>query len=494
MAVIGLDVGTTAAKCSAYNESGKLLSGAGVEYGADIINRGENHVINFENLLNAVFQILADCAKNCKEEIEAVCISNFGETFAAVDKNGVPLLPAMLYTDNSGIKQLEKLLPHSEEILSVCGIKPHQMYSLPKILFIKENHPEVYKKAYKFLTPQDFIIYRLTGNAAIDYSDASRTMAFDIREYAFSDKILNYAGVEKDKFSTPVKTGAVVSEILPSVAVKLNISKKCVVVTGGQDQICAALGAGIVKEGMAADGMGTVECITPYFDKPITDKKMQDNGYACVPYAFENSYVTYAFNFAGGATLKWYRDNFLQYEAEKHDNVYAYFDKNLKEKPTDLFILPHLLGSATPYMDGASRGAIIGLTINTDKRDIYKAIFEGLTYEMMVNAELLKNAGVNINCLHATGGGSRSEEWIKLKASMMGIPFKRVIGGEGGITGAAMLAFTALKKFKGLKEAAKVFVNLSGEYIPDMKLHKIYSEKFEKYKKAYKNVKDILAE
>ena len=490
MAIIGLDIGTTTCKCAVISEAGQKLAEASAEYG--VVREGGQASLDCARLLNAVKSIIKTCAESTREKIEAVCVSSFGETFVSVDAKGEPLADAMLYTDRRGEKEAEELQKHGGRFAAIAGVRPHQMYGLAKMAYIKRGQPELYKSAHKFLQIHDYIIYSLCGEAATDYSMAARTMAFDIRKKIFSGELLDLVGIASDKLPKPLPSGTVVGKIIPSVAAELGLNKDCLVVTGGHDQVCAAVGAGVLERGTGVDGMGTVECITPFFEKPFTDENLYSMGYACVPYVLPDTYVTYAFIYTGGALSQWYRNNFLTHEINTYSDIFAHLSQNLKKKPTGIFVLPHFAGAATPYMDADSVGAIVGLNLETDKYAMYQAVLEGATYEMMLNREKLESAGVGIKRLFAVGGGSRSDEFLQLKADMMGVPITRVLNAEGGINGTAMLAAVALGKYKTLQTAAKAFVRYERTFEPDLKLTAAYKELFGKYKRIYPKVKEII--
>jgi len=336
----------------------------------------------------------------------------------------------------------------------------------------------------------------LSGIAAIDYSLAARTMAFDITKKKWSHEILNLAGIDINKLSKPYSSGTVVGEIRKEISIELGISPKCKIITGGHDQILSALGAGVIKKGSSIDGTGTVECITPVFDKPVTDMNMGNCGYPCVPYAIEGLYATYMLNYTGGALLKWFKDMIKPEQAEilKADgqSFYDYYDKNMPDKPTSLLILPYFAGAATPYMDTNAKGAIVNLQMDTSSFDIYRALMEGAAFEMRLNSEKIKEFGVNINELTVTGGGSKSLAWLQIKADIMQVPIYPLETAEAGINGAAMLALKALGYIKDFEEATKIMVKRKNPIYPIVSNAEYYDIQFEKYKKIYKNIKELM--
>jgi len=320
-------------------------------------------------------------------------------------------------------------------------------------------------------------------------------MAFDVVNKKWSSEILSAAGIGEEKFGEPVQSGTIVGEILPGVASELGLSKGVILVSGGHDQVCAALGAGVISNSIAVDGLGTTECITPVFDRPVISDRMAQSSFACVPHVKKDMYVTYAFTFTSGSILKWYRDNFgFKYKEEAARtgmNIYDILIENASEKPSDIFILPHFAGAATPYMDTKAKGAIVGLDINTTNKDIIKGILEGITYEMMVNLEKLDDAGIKVDELRTVGGLAKSEQFLQLKADMMGKKVVSLNVSEAGTLGVAMLAGTASGVYKSMEDAIDKLVIKKKEFYPDDKLHQIYREKFETYKKIYPSIKNI---
>ncbi len=497
MALIGLDIGTTGCKSTIFDSSGSICSFAYKEY--EVLNTGPGMFeLNPNTVWDAVKCVLAKSAERyAGEKIEALSISSFGESTIPVDKEGRVLHDSILYTDPRGNTQCKRLIKKLglQYIMELTGVHAHPMYTINKILWYKENLPETYKKVWKFMLFEDFILFRLGNQPAIDYSLASRTMAFNIMEKKWANDILQLVDIDERLFSNVVPSGTIVETINKDVALEIGLPADLKLVTGGHDQVCAAIGAGVVKEGNAVNGMGTVECITPVFNRPVINKYMLDHHYACVPYAKEDMYVTYAFNFTGGSLLKWYRDNFGSLEiieAKKSgESVYSILDSKASLEPTNIFVLPHFAGAGTPYMDVNAKGAIIGLTLEQTSGELYRALLEGIAYEMMYNIECLNEAGILIKELTAVGGGARSDLWLQLKADMFGRKMVALSVEEAGTVGAAILAGVAIGKYKSIDEAVSRFVKIKKEFYPNMKNNEIYQENYKKYKKIYSKIKGI---
>lgn len=488
MAVIGLDVGTTQAKCGVYGDDGKLFGLYSSEY--PVYRDSYFQYADAEAMWQNVKRILFEAAK--EHDIDAVCVTSFGESFVAVDKDfNILDNNIMLYTDPRGTEEAEELKGKISdgEAYAVTGNAIHAMYSLPKIMWVKKHKPQIYGKTAYFLPIAGFITYMLSGEAVTDYSSAARTMAFDVAKKRWSDRLIDLAEIDKEKLPKAVKSGHIAGTLKIKLAAELGIKQACAVVIGCHDQICSALGAGVLSSGSSVDGIGTVECITPVFDKQITDAEFMNSGFSCVPYAVDGMYATYMFNYSGGALIKWFRDKVVTKNTGQ--NFYEYYSARMRKDPTGLLVLPHFNGAATPYMDLGAKGAILNMDINTTAADIYKGIMEGCSFEMRLNAEIGANVGVKIIELTATGGGATSKEWLQIKADIMGVPVYPLESSDAGIAGCAMLAFTAIGKTKDLKAAARLIVKRKEPYLPSKERAERYDGLFEKYKKVYDLVKEV---
>ena len=486
MIIGGLDVGTTGCKLTAYDDKGNFIYNSYKEY--EVSRQSGEHEIDASVIFDAVCDVIKDTAQ--KHELSAIGVTTFGETFTVLDENDNVLMPSMLYTDPRGEEECKVLCDAlgEEKLTYISGVKPHQMYSLPKIMWIKNNHPEIFKKIKRILLMEDYIVYKLTGCAYIDYSLAARTMALDIRNKCWSEEILDAAGIDKKLLSVPVPAFHVAGEMKEELAEGLGLSKSIKIVNGAHDQVASAVGAGVFDVGQAVDGTGTVECVTPVFDHIPEHETLYEEGYSVVPYVFDGTYVCYALSFTGGATLKWFRDNLSE------EKSYAVLDSKVKNKPTGILILPHFAGAANPYMDNDSKAAMIGLTLEHTSTDIYQALMEGVTYEIMTNIEHLESFGIIPEKLFATGGGASSDVWLQIKADILNRPITALAAKEVGACGTCMMTGVAIGVYKDLYEAKKAFVKEKKTFLPNFENAKEYQRYYQAYKKIYAAVRPIIEE
>lgn len=485
MNIGGLDVGTTGCKLSAYDELGNFIYSSYKEY--EVSHHSGEHEIDAGVIFEAVCDVIKDVSKECT--LSAIGVTTFGETFVMIDKKDLVLLPSMLYTDPRGEEECAELCKSlgEKKIIEIAGTKPHQMYSIAKVMWIKKHKPEIYEKASKVLLMEDYIVYMLTGNACIDYSLAARTMAFDISKKCWSDEIFTASGIDKKLFSTPVPAFNVAGLMKDELKEKLGIEEDIKIVNGAHDQVASAVGAGVFSVGNAVDGTGTVECITPVFDKIPTDEKLYSENYSVVPYVFDGTYVCYAFSFTGGASIKWYRDNFAK------EKSYTELDDSVSNEPTGILVMPHFAGAATPYMDNGSKAAMIGLTLEHTSADVYKALMEGVTYEIMINVERMEQVGIIPEKLYATGGGAYSDVWLQIKADILNRPITALAAKEAGTCGTCMMVGVAVGLYEDLDKAKEIFVQEKKTFYPNADNVEKYKTYYNAYKNIYDSVRPIVA-
>lgn len=461
MLISGLDIGTTGCKISLYNENGESVYTSYSEYAS--VRNSELQEINPIDVWESVKKVIYD-AKEKAGKIDAIGVTSFGESFVLLDENDNVLTNSMLYTDKRGQEQAKRF--DKSRVIEIAGAYPNGMYSLPKVMWIKENKPEIYAKAKRILLYQDYIVYMLSGVAQIDYSLAARTMAFDIKNKCWSKELFDFAEIDMDKFAKPVCAGTVAGKsTLPGL-------EDTVIVTACHDQLASLTGAGVFELDTAVDGTGTVECITPIFGSIPDNEEFYKCGYTVVPHIFENKYMCYALTFTGGAAIKWFKDTFAP------DESYKELDSKVGDKPSGIFSVPHYAGSGTPYMNENATATISGVHLGTTKYDLYRGIMEGVAYEMKLNLDTLEKENIVPKTFYATGGGAKSKVWLQMKADIWNREVTALEADEVGAVGTIMLTAVAIGVIESLEKAREKFVKQGKTYVPN-------KENVEKYKPLY---------
>lgn len=501
MKIAGLDIGTTGCKCTVFDEQGRYLNKAYREYSS--MRGSGGHEIDVSALMDGVYGAIREITQ-LYEDIAGIGVTSFGETFVLTDEEGYPLCPAMLYTDPRGKIECRELAHRlgDKRIAHITGLRPHEMYSIPKLMWLKKHKPEVYKKAAHIFLMQDYVVYHLTGRAQIDYSLAARTMAFDIHSLTWSREILEAAGIEEGLLSQSVPSGTVAGTAKADALSRTGLNPAAKVVSVSHDQVAAAAGAGALDGSVAVDGAGTVECLTPVSDVLPDIDVMYQGYFAVTPYVIPGKYVVYAFSYTGGALMQWCTETMANQEralaVKKGISINELLERQYakqcggKEEPSGILVLPHFAGAATPYMDIGSKGAILGLTTKSTVADIYRGCMEGVVYEMYLNMEALHQTGIRFGRLHATGGGARSQVWMQMKADVLNLPVTALKTADAGTVGCAMLTGAAIGFFSDLEDAARHMVEETETYCPRPEMHEKYRKIYRRYQRVYEAVRPLM--
>jgi xylulokinase len=499
MSLLGIDVGTTGCKAIVFDLDGKVLGQGYREYPHIFPQPGW-----VEMSSDAVWAATKEAAREAvaragaRDPVRALAVSSQGEGVTAVGRDGQALAPSIVSFDNRTTAQSEWWQRQfgRRALFAITGQPLHPMYTVNKIMWWRDNDPQVFAQAWKFLCYQDLTLYRLGGEPAIDYSLAGRTMAFDVRAERWSAELLSRAGVEAERLATVAPSGTIVGRVRDEVAQELGLPRAVAIVTGGHDQPCGALGAGIVAPHVAMDATGTVECITPAFAELNLSDAMLESNYSCYHHVVPGMYVTLAFNFTGGSLLRWYRDTLGKQEREDAEaagiDAYEMMIGLATAGPSPVMVLPHFTVTGTPWLDPYAKGALLGLTLATGKGDIIKGLLEGVTFEMRLNLEHLGRAGVAVERLRAIGGGAQSPTWLQLKADIFDRPVSALSVSEAACLGAALLAGTAVGEYSSLNEAVGRTVHVTRTYEPDPEMAARYDERYDIYQRLYPALRDIV--
>ncbi|MFQ6098367.1 MAG: L-fuculokinase, partial [Armatimonadota bacterium] len=422
-------------------------------------------------------------------------ISALGETFTPVDADGNYLYNSITSPDNRCVKQADSWRDSlgAFEVFKITGMPVHPSFTLNKIMWLRDEMPEVYRRIWKCLLWPDLIWLKLGLEPTIDWTLAGRTMAFDVVNKEWSPRMHETARISPDVWGRPVPSGTILGAIPAKGCEEVGLPRGVLAVAGGHDQPMNALGAGIIEPGMAVDGMGTVECITVAFEEPVLNENMMRNNFCCYPHTVPDMYASIAFTYSSGSVLRWYRDNFALLEKQqaraRDVDVYDLILSDLPDEPTGVFVVPYFSGSGTPYLDPLAKGIIAGLDLTVDRKKLVKAIIEGICYELNLNILTLAEAGVNIDRLRATGGGSKSAYWLQLKADITGKEVVTLNVTESGCLAGAILGGVARGVYASIPEAVATLVRERQAFHPDPAKHRAYAALFEEYRVLWPRVR-----
>lgn len=480
MYFLGVDIGTTGAKATAFDETMRVCAGAYVEYA---LFRAEDERYEFD--ADALFDRVLGCVEEVLRQlpgkaVASICATSFGESFVLLDERGACTQKVLLYQDKRGEAEAKELSERygAEGFVRRSGLLPNGMYSLPKLLWASRSAPAAVRRARHLLSVASFFLYRLGARPCMDYSLASRTMLFDIHRKLWITDYLESVGLPAQALPEPVPTGSVVGELAPYFRDKWGVEGGAKLIVGGHDQVACALGAGVCASNQAVNTIGTVDCVTFAFRGAELSAKLARSNYVSVPYLNTDLFLSYAFNMSGGSILNWFAKTF---HCPEPDKVYQYFDARVALEPGRLLMLPHFSGSGTPELSAEDRGCICGLSVNSSSEQIYQACLEATSFEIKRNLDLLAGLGLRLTRCAAAGGGAKSEVWMRMRAAILGLGMDVLAFREAGTLGTALMSLLALGHYTELDEAIRQSVRHRASYEADRALHQAYAAQYARY-------------
>jgi xylulokinase len=496
MSLMGIDVGTTGCKAAAFSEAGDCLAAAYREYPTIRPQEGWA-ILDSKYVWRQVRETIAEVAARAKTDpVTALCVSSMGEAVTPVSLGREILGPCILSSDIRGgefVTELESRIGR-EEFYGINPNIPGLQYSYPKLAWLRRHEPGLFDRADLFLLWGDLVAFMLGCEPLTSYSLANRTMLFDIRKERWSDRLLSLCGMSAAKLPRPVPSGTVAGTIPASTAAELNLPAGVRVVVGGHDQCCNSLGAGIHAPGSAVCGIGTFECITPTYDRIPEPAPLLEYGLNVEHHVLPGLFVSFIYNQAG-SLVRWFRDTFARADCRLTgaEEIYDTLVREMPEEPTRLLVLPYFEITGPPAFVVDASGVIAGLKVGTTRGEILKAIMECTTLYFVDSMRALSGMGMNTSEFVATGGGSRSDAWLQIKADVFGVPFVRTRWVDGAVVGAAILAGTAAGMYGSAAEGVARLVRRDRIFEPDPARHEAYRRKLEHYRALFPLMKDFLA-
>lgn len=494
MAFAGLDVGTSGSKLLVYDLDGRAVFKAEGRYE----EQGENgrRELNPETVLDTVFKLLRKAGDECPEPIEAMAVTCLGESVVCLDDKGRALANSMLTGDVRGIPETEEVISAfgAQNIFEITGLPPNELYGLPKYRWLNRNTDAV-KRAAAILFYEDYVIFKLTGERKVSYTCAARSMAFDIRKMDWSEELLSFAGIRREQMSDPVGPCTVIGAILPDAAKELHLDPGLMLVSGGHDQACAALGSGLVGMERGECGMGTCEFLFTMLPGPMMTPYMIENDFTCIPYIIPGTYLSSLEVTTCGALKNWAKNGIFEGIKSRCEaggrNFFAVMDQAAAGVKTDVLVLPQFGSSGNPDLSMDARGTIAGLTIHTKPVEIYRAILESFAFQMYLSYGRLKRLGTRMESIAVTGGGAASELTLQIRADVFDMEVSSMESDEAGTLGCMVMAAAAAGAYPSLEEGIRRCIRIKRVYRPDAAMHAWYMEKFDRYRALYERMFDF---
>lgn len=495
--ILAHDLGTSGNKATLFDTNGNLIKSTVFSY--DLIT-GENN--SAEQRADDWWKAVCETSKTLVSEVknsDVIAVSFSGQMMGClcVNEEGIPLHNALIWADMRSTAQAEYIKKNidAKTYYNITGHRISASDSITKFMWIKDNLPEVYKNTYKMLNAKDYIIYKLTNKFVTEPSDASSTCLLDLNTLAWSDEIIKVSGLEKSKLPDIYSSVDVVGGVTKEAANLTGLLQGTPVVCGGGDGCCAAVGTGVVKEGIANCCLGTSSWISLASKKPVCDKDMAVFNFAHIVPGYIMPCGTMQ---TGGGALSWAVSNLYggleNYEKFSKNDIYASVGKEVAASPIgskNLLFLPYLIGERSPRWNDKAKGSFVGLTLNHTRGDMLRSVMEGVGYNLDIILKTFKNSGNNIDELILIGGGARNKIWQQILCDIFEVPvFVPNYLEEATSMGAAITAGVGVGAFKDFNVVDK-FIKINEENTPNSETKEKYKIMKELFDEAYYSLNKI---
>lgn len=496
--LIGIDIGTSATKTVLFDENGRVCASASKEYPLFQPHNGwaeQNPEDWREAVLWTVKKVTEEVGAEA-EQIRGIGLSGQMHGLVMLDEAGKVLRPSIIWCDQrtgAEVEEMLHLMPR-EKWIEITANPPLTGWTAAKILWVRKHEPEIFAKCRHILLPKDYIRYALTGQFAAEVSDASGMQLLDVPKRCWSKEVLEALKLDESFLGTLYESCEVTGEVLPEVAEKLGLPIGVKVVGGAGDNAAAAVGTGVVRDGMAFTTIGTSGVVFAHSSQLTIDPKGRVHTCCCaVPGAWHVMGVTQA----AGLSLKWFKDNFCQdyvQEAEKKGcDVYDRINReveSIRAGSDRLLYLPYLMGERTPHLDPDCRGVFFGLSAVHTKAHLLRAVMEGVAYSLADCNEILGEMGVRPTRMMACGGGGRSAVWRQMLADLYDCEVFTIAQDEGPALGAAILAGVGCGIYPSVEAACDRLIQEKERTAPQKENVEIYKKYHALYQNLYRDLKE----
>ncbi|MCL4248586.1 MAG: xylulokinase [Anaerolineae bacterium] len=484
--VIGIDVSTTASKALVIDETGAVVA-----------SRSHSHELSTprplwseqdpENWWQATAASLRDVLKQvAAEDVAAIGLTGQMHGLTSLDKDGRPLRPAILWNDQRSGKQCEEITAKigAKRLYQLIGSILLAGFTAPKILWLKQNEPEIFSQIAHVLLPKDYVRYRLSGAFVADVADGSGFALMDIGKRTWSDELLAAYGIPRAWLPELCESPDICAHVSEEAAAVTGLKAGTPIVGGAGDQPAAMVGMGIVEMGRASLAIGTsgvAHAISDHY-APEPDGRLHT---FCGPMAGTWFHMGVMLSAAGG--LRWLHDELAPGQSYDQINQWA---ESVPPGSLGLVFAPYLTGERNPHPDPYARGAFVGLTLRHGLPHMIRATMEGIAFGMRDQLELLRSLGVNPSEAVVTGGATNSAVWLKLTTDIMGIPLYTINTNEGSAFGAAILAAVGSGMHASVPEACRQMVRKVDTTFPDAESAAQYEKLYTIFRGLYPSLKE----
>ena len=486
--LLGVDIGTSSCKTALFDPEGKVVAQGGCEYPVSYPRKGwaeQDPAQWWEGVCRAVREMISD---NGIDPAEIAGIGTDGQSWSAIalDREGNVLCPTPIWTDTRSAEVCRETAEHTgaEKLFELCGNPAQPGYTWPKILWYRENRPEVFEKTEKILQSNSYIVYRMTGEITQDLSQGYGLACFDMRKGSWDDSMCQALGIQRRFLPEIMPSHRVAGRLTREAAEQTGLTEGIPVAAGGLDAACGTLGAGVVNPGQTQEQGGQAGGMSICIDRYAADPRLI-LGFHVVP----GRWLLQGGTTGGGGALKWLRETMCP------ELSFGEMSALAEREPAGsggVTFLPYMAGERSPIWDPDACGVFFGLNFGTTRGQMIRACMEGVAYALRHNLETAEAAGARAETLRAMGGSANSRIWTQIKADVTGCGIE-VPGSDTATTlGAAMLAGVGTGVWSSFEEAARQTVRVKKTYAPDPGTRDIYERGYGIYRKLYEQLKDLM--
>lgn len=496
--VIGVDCGTSGTKTVLFDGKGSVVASETIEYPMYQPKNGyaEQEPSDWANaMVNTIKSVMAR-SRVKKEDVKGIGISGQMHGLVLLDNENNVLRRSIIWCDQRTAHEVEEMnrIVGRERLVEITANPALTGWTAAKILWIKNNEPDIYSRIAHILLPKDYLRFVLTHEYATEVSDASGMQLLDVPNRRWSDELLSALEIDKEWLGKVYESCEVTGTLTRAMAEELGLCEGTIVVGGAGDNAAAAVGTGVVEDGKAFTTIGTSGVVFAHTSKISIDK--QGRVHTCCA-AVPNTWHVMGVTQGAGLSLKWFRDNFCMTEKETAKlmgvDEYYLMDKQAEEVPVGanrLLYLPYLMGERTPHLDPDARGVFFGLSAIHTRRDMLRSVMEGVTYSLRDCIEVFREMGVNVSDMMACGGGGSSPLWRSMLADLFNSSVKTAASKEGPALGVGILAAVGAGLYSSVAEACAEIVKIDKVQTPNEKNVNEYDKYYQLYREIYPALKD----
>ena len=489
--LMGIDVGTTGSKTLLIGEGGDVTASATVEYPMHTPHplwAEQDPADWWRATVETIKEVLAGADAS---EVKALGLTGQMHGLVLLDKSGEVLRPCIMWNDQRTGPQCRAIIERLglDKIIEWTANPVLPGFTAPKIVWVRENEPEVYARAARVLLPKDFIRYKLTGEFATDKAGASGTSLFNVVKRTWSQEMVEALDIPVEWLSPPYEGPEVTGTVTSQVAEFTGLPEGLPVIAGAGDQEAQAVGTGIVRQGLVSATLGTSGVVFAHTDEAQVDSHGRLQSYC---HAVPGRWHVMGVMLSAGGSFRWFRDTLGRLEKATAGltgcDPYEYLTAAAATAPVGsegLIFLPYLTGERMPHSDPNARGAFFGLTVRHDKPHLVRAVMEGVAYGLRDLLELVRDFGLGIEQVRASGGGARSEVWRQILADVFATELVTINVTEGAAYGAALLAGVGAGIYSSVEEACDATIRVVTSTEPKPEHADLYNAYYPVYRSLY---------